>query len=150
MQIHRFNSQLDYQIYRSWFVDEELNRQLGPLDQEWLDCIMAESGHRQFAIWEGGEMISVVGVESANAVHPYWYVTDMAVKPSLRGQGIGSRVLSAICTAPDHQDYGIWRAGVMKSNPRAARFLERNGWHAIEPAAFPSQESLMWIYELRL
>lgn len=53
-ELRRFH-ETDYPVYAAWFVDPELNRRLGPMDQAWLDArdhsigSMSRRGYRAFA-----------------------------------------------------------------------------------------------------
>jgi hypothetical protein len=41
LELKRFQQE-HYAEYASWFVDHELNQHLGPIDQEWLDEVLAQ------------------------------------------------------------------------------------------------------------
>ncbi len=59
--IRRFDSNC-FAEYRSWFADEQLNRVLGPLDDEWLDCVLNEEPASQFVFHENEGMVAVAGI----------------------------------------------------------------------------------------
>ena len=42
LEFRRFQEE-DYPEYASWFTDPELNRRLGPIDQDWLEAVLCES-----------------------------------------------------------------------------------------------------------
>ncbi len=45
--VFRRFQQTDYPEYAAWFVDAELDRQLGPMDQAWLDAVLASQGQKE-------------------------------------------------------------------------------------------------------
>lgn len=39
-ELNRFQQE-HYAEYAAWFADPELNRHLGPIDQEWIDAVLS-------------------------------------------------------------------------------------------------------------
>ena len=119
----------DFPEYRSWYEDPELNKHLGPpIDQEWLDYVMAWSDGCEYSVFDVGELVAVVGIWFPTAEHPTYTISDLAVKPQLRGRGIGSQVLADLMTLHKLSSGQSWAAYVHVSNPRAKSFLEKHGW----------------------
>ena len=97
----------NYQEYASWFTDAELNKRLGPMDDEWLSAILARTEEEgiTWAVYLGAEMVGVVvTVFDPEKVLPVG-ITALAVKPVLRRQGIGSVILRELLVS--HNRLGI-------------------------------------------
>ncbi|WP_152221433.1 GNAT family N-acetyltransferase [Pseudomonas sp. SCB32] len=127
MQIRPFLAD-DFPEYESWFADPVLNAQLGPMDRNWLAHVLADAGSVQYSILHGDQLVAVVGVCLPVEAHPYYFVTDLAVRPELRGTGVGREVMALMMSHPELQLSTLWRAGVMPDNPAALAFLTRLGW----------------------
>lgn len=123
----------DFPEYRSWYDDAELNLRLGPMDDEWLECVLNETDGRQYSVFEDEELVAVIGVTFPAADHPACFITDLAVKPSRRRHGIGSRVLAELMTLHRLEPGQTWNAVVDVKNAGARRFLEKNGWRCVTP-----------------
>jgi ribosomal protein S18 acetylase RimI-like enzyme len=121
----------DFPNYESWFVDPELNRQLGPTDREWLTCVLTDSEGAEYSFLINQELIAVAGVHYPTAEHNYYYITDIAVRPQLRGRGIGERIVRELQVQTELQLVKNWRAGVAINNIAAAKLLESLGWRKI-------------------
>lgn len=119
-----------YADYASWFVDAELNRNLGPMDDEWLEAILTEpeTAGVTWAVFRGKDMVAVIEA---------WYdpenplvaaITALATKPSLREQGIGSTVLQQILEL--HRSKGITThlAYIQENNLAAQRCAQKVGF----------------------
>ncbi len=132
MQIRPFQAG-DFPAYESWFADPVLNAQLGPMDREWLQHVLADTAGAQYSVLRGDELVAVVGICLPAEAHPYYFITDLAVRPELRGTGVGRQAQALLMTHPDLQGSTLWRAGVMPDNPGALAFLARLGWARREP-----------------
>lgn len=136
----------DFETYRSWYEDVELNRQLGPMDDDWLKHILSsEDDGQQFAYLEAGALAAVVGViwhpdESA------WVVTDIAVDPARRRQGLGRRAIEVLAKCPELAPQGALMAHVVPGNPGARAFFDRLGWQC---TAEPTPEDDMFTFRCR-
>lgn len=127
--MHPFNA-ADFDTYRSWYDDPELNRTLGPLDDEWLDHVLGESPPRQFSFFEEGKLVAVLGIEGPKPGESTWYITDIAVDPSCKRDGVGQRVLSMLLEtyAQDEDPPESWIAFVDAENEPALQFFSSMGW----------------------
>lgn len=125
----------DFLDYESWFVDAELNRQLGPIDREWLAYVLADSEGAEYSFLLNQELIAVAGVHYPTTEHNYYYITDIAVRPKLRRQGIGKRIIKQLQAQPMLQSVKNWRAGVATNNIAAAKLLESLGWRKLSQAS---------------
>lgn len=96
-----------YAEYASWFADPELKRHLGPIDQEWLDAVLSqpESAGVTWAVFRHRELVAVVETVFDPENNLRAAITAIAVKPSLRRQGIGTSVLRLILSL--HKSKGI-------------------------------------------
>jgi RimJ/RimL family protein N-acetyltransferase len=119
-----------YPEYAAWFADPELNHQLGPMDEEWLDSILSqpESAGITWAVFRGDELVAVAEIvfDPQNQLPPG--ITAIATKPTLRRQGIATAALHHIITL--HQNQGITEhlAYVSIHNPAGRRCLEKVGF----------------------
>ncbi len=94
-----------YQEYASWFADAELNRRLGPIDQEWLEAVLDEGpSNNTWVIFRDEEMVALVET-TVDWPQKTAFITGLAVRPSLRRQGIGRAVLRHLLH--QHESRGI-------------------------------------------
>lgn len=117
----------DFEDYRRWYEDTELNEQLGPMDDAWLDYVLSDSEGAECVCLDGERMVAVVGL----AIDPEqgaWVITDIAVDPTLRRQGLGRRAVEAVMAQPQFSSPSTWLAYVMSDNPAAHRFFSSLGW----------------------
>lgn len=61
----------------------------------------------------------------------------IAVAPEMRGQGIGTQLLEAVCRHAHESWYNDVRLDVLDSNPRARALYERNGFVAVKERSYP-------------
>jgi len=122
----------DFPQYESWFADPVLSAQLGPMDRDWLQHVLNDTGGIEYSILRDDELAAVVGVCLPVEAHPYYFVTDLAVRPELRGSGIGRAVMSLVMNRPELQSSPLWRASVRPDNPGALAFLIKLGWTRLE------------------
>ncbi|MBG9885553.1 hypothetical protein ABE10_02920, partial [Bacillus toyonensis] len=80
---------------QDWYADPVLDRELGPLDEEWLEAVLAEHDGVQLVLEEDGEPAGLVGVVWGHDDLPH-AITDIAVDPARRGEGLGRRVVQAV------------------------------------------------------
>jgi RimJ/RimL family protein N-acetyltransferase len=106
LELIRFRRE-HYAEYASWFVDQALNRHLGPIDQEWLDAVLSqpESAGVTWAVFRDGELVAVVETVFDPDNHLPAAITAIAIKPGLRQQGIGTTALRLILSL--HKNKGI-------------------------------------------
>ena len=128
--------------YLSWYADAELNDQLGPMDDEWLDFVLTDQEGRQFSYLEDGRLSAVIGV-APDPDKDVWVVTDLAVNPALRRHGIGRRALTAVTEYGEFLSRPRWLAYVMSGNPVAHRFFTAQGWQCV---AGPEGEDGMYSF----
>lgn len=131
MQIRPFQAE-DIPPYESWFDDPVLYAQLGPMDRYWLEQVLNNPETAQYSILRGALLVAVVGICLPSPAHPYYFVTDLAVRPQLRGSGIGRAVMALVMGRPELQSSPLWRASVRPDNLGALAFLIKLGWTRLE------------------
>ncbi len=131
MQIRPFQAK-DLPPYESWFADPVLDAQLGPMDRVWMEQGLVDPDRALYSILRGEELVAVVGINLPSPAHPYYFVTDLAVRPPLRGSGIGRAVMGLVMNRRELQGSPLWRASVRPDNPGALAFLLKLGWTRLE------------------
>ncbi len=138
LEFRRFRRD-DYAGYAPWFGDPDLARWLGPMDTDWLDAVLSEpeSEGVTWAVVRGETLTAVVETCFDPQDASLAYIRAIAVKPALRGQGIGTAVMLQLF---DHHA----RQGIMEHitfisirNPESIRFHERLGF--VRTAAAPNE-----------
>ena len=127
LKILKFKTE-DFEEYKSWYKDSDLNKELGPMDQEWLDYVLKEKDGREYSVFSGGKLVAVAGIKFPDSKHPYYFITSIAVKPSFKRQGIGSQVLQYLMKLHPLKSRQFWKAVINIRNIKARSFLEKNGW----------------------
>ena len=125
----------NFQAYGSWFLDPELDRRLGPIDREWLGAALLRKDRATWAVFRDEVLVTVVETvfDPENKLAA---VSALAVKPDLRGQGVGTAVLKQLLAT--HRK-GVRRhvAYVKVDNRAARRCLEHVGFVlSAEPNAY--------------
>lgn len=123
----RFKAE-DFAEYKLWFQDALLQRELGPMDDEWLDAVLNEKDGCEYSVVRNRELVAVIGVKFPQAEHPDFYLTDFAIKPSLRGKGFGSQILAELLQLHPIKPHQTWRGFVSCGNEQAKGFFRKNGW----------------------
>lgn len=125
--IRRFTRD-DWGWVQKWFEDETLNNELGPLDEEWLEYVLAEESGVQLVYCEAdGSPAALVGCvwDPAGIEHG---ITDLAVNPSRRNKGVGRRALNETLAWSGHPRSKHWVAFVDPENSVAFSFFVALGW----------------------
>ncbi|RJO76362.1 GNAT family N-acetyltransferase [Nocardia panacis] len=118
----------DWTWVQEWFEDETLNRELGPLDTEWLDYVLAETEGAQLVIVDGDDSpVALVGCawDSDRKAHG---ITDIAVDPRRRRSSLGRHGLDCAIRWSGHPPAAGWVAFVHPDNAPAFRFFTSIGW----------------------
>jgi len=82
---------------RTWFEDAELSRRLSFPTDEWFAYVKAGAAARCWVALDAGRIIAVTQVDREGSERGY---LDLAVRPHLRGRGIGTTVLAAFLSGP--------------------------------------------------
>lgn len=106
LEFRRFQKD-DFPEYTSWFMDPELDRRLGPIDQEWLDAVLSkkESEGVAWTVLRDKEMVALIETVFDPQGHLPAGIAAIAINPGLRRQGIGTAVLERILHL--HYNQGI-------------------------------------------
>ncbi|WP_353482821.1 N-acetyltransferase [Haliscomenobacter sp.] len=137
----------DFEEYQSWFADPELNKHLGPMEIEdsWLEHVLNNNPEGcEYSVFIDQKMVAEVGILLPNSDNPSFYITNLAVHPKLRNQGIGSVVLSELMQMHPLKVGQSWKAFVDAENLKAIAFLEKNGWKRLSKIP---DESNMYDFE---
>ncbi len=120
----------DFPAYQSWFEDETLNGELGPMhkDDAWLNAVLAKTNGLEYAVYEGDELVAVVGIDFPTNKYPAYYITNFAVKPALKNQGVGSAVLKELIRLHASDVEEPWITFVNPKNVAGQSFFIKNGW----------------------
>lgn len=134
----RYFEKKDFEAYRSWYADPNLNRELGPMDQQWLEHVMDEMPRRQYSFIEDEVLAAVIGTEGPKPNEIAWFITDIAVHPERKRNGIATRALNLLIE--EHREHSTcpesWIAWVDAKNIAALKFFRRLGWnHSEHPDA---------------
>ena len=120
----------DFEIYRLWFVDPVLNRELGPMDSKWLEYVLNENPLREYCFFENDDLVAVIGTELPEPGTASWYITAIAVDPTRKRQGIGRRAIETLIENHSTQTSAPqeWIAFVSKTNIGARSFFRELNW----------------------
>ncbi|MEI3843456.1 MULTISPECIES: GNAT family N-acetyltransferase [Microbacterium] len=152
LTVRRFRRS-DWGWAQRWFEDETLDRELGPLDEEWLDHVLTETDGVELVVEEPGAgsgtgaPVALIGIVWGGADHgapdlPH-AITDLAVDPTRRGSSLGRRALDAALAWPGHPSNDTWVAYVDQENPGAFAFFTAVGWSHRGLDRDPSDEDAM-------
>lgn len=122
----------DFVQYQSWYDDPMLNTHLGPIDYTWLSAVLEQKDGMEYSYFESDQLAAVVGIVFHPTEHA-WVITDIAVNPALRRQGVGARALQAVIEITPMQPPGRWLAYVMQDNTVAQAFFSSLNWTRCEP-----------------
>lgn len=124
----------DFPEYLSWYSDAELNLHLGPMKEndEWLQAVLGEADGKHYSVFGERKLIAVIGVIFPTPDHPEYFITDFAVNPILRSQGLGTTILHQLMQIHSLKAGQSWKAVVDAKNPKAKAFFERSGWKSSE------------------
>ena len=120
-------SEHDFEYYSSWFEDEELNRRLGPLDEEWLSHVLNSKDGEQWVVTRNNIMMAVVGVIFPIPSHPHHVISDLAVNPKYKRQGIGKKTIELLISLKGYKG-AHWLAYVDHRNEIAKEFFKNLHW----------------------
>jgi RimJ/RimL family protein N-acetyltransferase len=87
----------DLPVLRAWFADAELSRRLSFPSDEWFAYVTVGAAARCWVALDASRIVAMIQIDRENSHVGY---LDLAVRPSLRGQGIGTAVLAAFLSGP--------------------------------------------------
>lgn len=130
MELREFSAD-DWPWVQEWFQDALLDRELGPIDVEWLNAVLAERHGVQLVATVETRPVVLIGCVWGTVQHPSHCVTDIAVDPNLRGQGLASKALHLVLAWPRHPPTVMWTAFVNPRNTAAQSLLKRTSWRKV-------------------
>ncbi|WP_084542170.1 GNAT family N-acetyltransferase [Calidithermus chliarophilus] len=121
-------------LIESWFEDPELARRLSPPDAAWWLLQHGAPGVELWLAWQGQEAVGYVQGEP-DEHDPAAFHFAFAVRPDLRGQGYGKRIVRAMLEHPNLTPYRRFVASVEPDNLPSLRSLQALGFapHSPEP-----------------
>jgi ribosomal protein S18 acetylase RimI-like enzyme len=133
-----------YPEYKSWFKDPLLAKALGSIDEDWLAHILNDTTGAELAVTSQQQLIAVIGLSYPQPDHPYYVITNLAIRPDLRRAGLGTQVLESLRQHYPLENEVYWVCYIDMANVAAQHFIEKNNWHKVGPI-----EDNMIRYELR-
>ena len=120
----------DYEEFVRWFDDPELYGVFGRLNEEWLECVLKEDPPAQFSFFDDGQLVAVMGIAVPSQNHPYFVITDIAVDPQKKRNGIGAKVIRQLRARYIDSGFSVneWRAYVETDNEGGQKFFSSLGW----------------------
>jgi RimJ/RimL family protein N-acetyltransferase len=114
-----------YQVLASWFEDPELRQRYNRPTQPWLDYVRKQPGVHAWMILEDNQPVGLLqlDIDAANTGYIGYYV-----KPALRGQGYGRRLLQAFLARPEVQGLHRVIGSVAPDNAASIRCLLSAGF----------------------
>ena len=128
-QFSRFQIE-HYPEYASWFIDPELNRQLGPMDKNWLEAVLSEPEFVgvTWAVFRDNEMIAVVETVFDPENQACAAIPALATRPELSQQGIGTACLRLILSYHKHNGITEHVAYISVDNTAGQRCAKKAGF----------------------
>lgn len=120
-----------FNTYKTWFTDKELNKQLGPMDDEtwekWQEYHKIEKSE-ELAVYLNNELVGMVDISLPTKEHSIYCILALAIHPKKKRLGIGTTLLKYLLESGIFIDSKIWRAHVNPKNAPAITFFEKHGW----------------------
>jgi ribosomal protein S18 acetylase RimI-like enzyme len=130
MELRLFSAD-DWSWVQEWFQDTLRDRELGPMDTDWLDVVLSERNGVQLVATVQTKPVALVGCLWGTDQHPSHYITDIAVAPSLRGQRLAPQVLQQVIAWSGHPPTAKWTGFVNPRNFQAQSVLRKDLWQEV-------------------
>jgi RimJ/RimL family protein N-acetyltransferase len=111
--------------YESWFTDAELRRRIERPTALWFDYVRQTPGCFGWLIYEDG---IVVGQVQLDSYADQTATLGLVVKPQLRGQGYGKRILRALLEREEVAQLLRLEATIEPDNTASLRCFESAGF----------------------
>ena len=106
------------------------------IEDSWLEPVLNNNPEGcEYSVFIDQKMVAEVGILLPNSDNPSFFITNLAVKPQLRNQGIGSAVLKELVQLHPLKVGQSWKAYVDADNLMAIAFLKKNGWQRLSNMA---------------
>lgn len=115
--------------YETWWTDAELRRRIERPTRVWFDYVRQTPGCFAWLIYEDGSLVGQVQLE------PYLEQIasfGLVVKPELRGQGYGKRILRALLERDEMAPYARLEVTIEPDNTASLRCFESAGFRQQE------------------
>lgn len=109
---------------RSWFEDEELSRRLSYPTEEWFSYVRGTGIAQCWIAQKGIELVAQLQVDHVPGEPAY---LDIAVRPDLRGNGLGQSILSAFLEGPG-EAYPVLVGHIEPDNLASLRCCQKCGF----------------------
>ena len=133
--ICRKSTEESFRIYKSWFADKALNKQLGPMENEtwetWQTYFNSDEKSEELAAYLNNELVAVVDISLPTKEDPEYYITAIATNPKMKRLGIGTAVLKQLIESGDFTNSKIWRCHISHKNVASISFFKKFGWKKI-------------------
>lgn len=98
-------------------------------NDEWLqDVLNEQSDSIDYSIFSENNLVAVVGLYLPQTNYQHFIISNVAVKPILRGQNIGRRVIEELLNLHSLLPGQSWSAFIDKENVNALRLFAKCGW----------------------
>lgn len=119
----------DWEWIQQWFLDDVLNGELGPVDEQWLAHVLSEEGGVQLVALHEGVPVGLAGCVWGDGKGEPHVITDIATAPALRRTGLGKLLVGHVIRWNGHPPSQNWAVYVAEDNPAAYHFFTQLGWH---------------------
>lgn len=126
----------DLPVFRSWFADPELARRVSYPDNWWFSHVSSAHSRCWLATDAAGGIVAEVQVDDDPGKPAY---IQFVICPSLRGQGLGTLVLSAFLDGPG-RTYPTIEGCVEPDNAASLACFRRCGFQKL---AEPDQDGFI-------
>ncbi|MEL6683162.1 MAG: GNAT family N-acetyltransferase [Pseudomonadota bacterium] len=120
----------DYSWIKHWFADPWLDQALGPIDEAWMDHVLAAHDGVELVGEVDDAPVAMIGLVWAKVGQPLHAVTSLAVHPAKRRCGYGRQILIAALQWHEIPKAAGWMAYVDDDNHPPAQMLRSMGWRA--------------------
>jgi RimJ/RimL family protein N-acetyltransferase len=128
----------EMRMYATWFDDAELRRRIEAPTPQWFRYVTATPGIYAWLVYEADAAVGQVALDTDADQHGYF---GLVVKPALRNQGYGKRILRAFLRRPEVTNLKQLEATVEPDNHAALRCCEQVGFAQIGSA--PDDEGFL-------
>ncbi len=116
-----------FEEYRAWFSDPIIRQHLGEeVTEEWLGFVLSDDTGQQLCVLVDNQLNAVIGVVFPTQQFPAYVISDIAIKPDLRGSGIGRQVIENLLAKFELADNECWQRLRLKKTQLRLHFSKRS------------------------